>query len=40
LFGLRKALTAQKRDKEAAAVEVAFTAAWKNADFTLTSSRF
>jgi tetratricopeptide (TPR) repeat protein len=38
LFGLWQALKAQKK-KEAATAERDFTAAWKNADLTLTASR-
>ena len=40
LFGLQKALAAQDRKDEAAAVRERFTKAWAQADVTLTSSRF
>jgi tetratricopeptide (TPR) repeat protein len=40
LFGLRQALAAQHRDVEAAEIGTRFRAAWRNADVTLTSSRF
>jgi tetratricopeptide (TPR) repeat protein len=40
LFGLAKALRAQKKDAEAALVEARFAKAWANADVTLTASRF
>ena len=40
LFGLQKALAAQNRTDEAAAVQERFTKAWAQADVTLTSSRF
>jgi tetratricopeptide (TPR) repeat protein len=40
LFGLGKALRAQERNEEAAAVETRFSAAWKDADITLTASAF
>jgi tetratricopeptide (TPR) repeat protein len=38
LFGLSQALSAQKKNKDAAAIEQAFKKAWANADVTLTSS--
>jgi tetratricopeptide (TPR) repeat protein len=40
LFGLMKALQAQGRTDEAAEMEKRFRKAWKNADVTLTASRF
>jgi hypothetical protein len=40
LYGLGKALRAQKRDDEAAAVEKRFEKAWAKADVKLTGSRF
>jgi tetratricopeptide (TPR) repeat protein len=40
LFGLLQALRAQGKVAEAAGVETRFRAAWKDADVTLTSSRF
>jgi tetratricopeptide (TPR) repeat protein len=40
LFGLQKALAAQDRKDEAAAVQERFTKAWARADVTLTSSKF
>jgi tetratricopeptide (TPR) repeat protein len=40
LFGLMKALRAQGRDAEAAAVEKRFQSAWAKADVELTTSRF
>jgi tetratricopeptide (TPR) repeat protein len=40
LFGLARALRAQKRDEEAAAVEKRFDKAWARADVKLTASRF
>jgi len=40
LFGLAKALRAEKKDAEAALVEARFAKAWANADVTLTASRF
>jgi len=40
LFGLHKALAAQGRGEEAAAVQQRFTRAWGSADVTLTASRF
>jgi tetratricopeptide (TPR) repeat protein len=40
LFGLTKALRAQGRDAEAAAVEKRFQKAWAKADVELTASRF
>jgi tetratricopeptide (TPR) repeat protein len=40
LFGLHKALVAQGRGEEAAAVQQRFTRAWATADVTLTASRF
>jgi tetratricopeptide (TPR) repeat protein len=40
LFGLAQALRAQKKDKEAAAVEARFKKAWTGADVTLVASRF
>ena len=39
LFGLAQALRAQKKDTEAAAVEVRFHRAWASTDVTLTASR-
>jgi hypothetical protein len=40
LFGLMQALRAQGKHTEAAAVDARFRAAWKDADVTLTASRF
>ena len=40
LFGLHQSLLAQGRDDEASDIEQRLTAAWKDADVTLTSSRF
>lgn len=40
LFGLMQALRAQGKQTEAAAVDARFRAAWKDADVTLTASRF
>lgn len=40
LFGLMQALRAQGKTAEALAVDVRFRAAWKDADVTLTASRF
>jgi tetratricopeptide (TPR) repeat protein len=40
LFGLAQALRAQKKDKEAAAVEARFKKAWAGADVKLVASRF
>jgi tetratricopeptide (TPR) repeat protein len=40
LFGLMQALRAQGKSAEAAAVDARFRAAWKDADVTLTASRF
>lgn len=40
LFGLARALRAQKKDSEADLVEKRFAKAWARADVTLTSSRF
>jgi tetratricopeptide (TPR) repeat protein len=40
LFGLHKALVAQARTEEAAAVQQRLTRAWANADVTLAASRF
>lgn len=40
LFGLMEALRAQGKDAEAADVDKRFRAAWKDADVTLTASRF
>ena len=40
LFGLMQALRAQGKNAEATAVDARFRAAWKNADVTLTASRF
>ena len=40
LFGLMEALRAQGKAAEAAAVDARFRAAWKDADVTLTASRF
>lgn len=39
LYGLRRALTEQHRDSEAAEVAVRFASAWEQADVELTSSR-
>jgi tetratricopeptide (TPR) repeat protein len=40
LFGLMQALRAQGKNTEATAVDARFRAAWKDADVTLTASRF
>jgi len=40
LFGLMQALRAQGKNAEATMVDARFRAAWKNADVTLTASRF
>jgi tetratricopeptide (TPR) repeat protein len=40
LFGLMQALRAQGKTADASAVDARFRAAWKDADVTLTSSRF
>ncbi len=40
LFGLAKALGAQRKNAEAAAVEARFQKAWRMADVTLAGSRF
>jgi tetratricopeptide (TPR) repeat protein len=40
LFGLMQSLRAQGKDAEALAVDARFRAAWKDADVTLTASRF
>jgi tetratricopeptide (TPR) repeat protein len=40
LFGLMQALRAQGKDTEATLVDARFRAAWKDADVTLTASRF
>jgi tetratricopeptide (TPR) repeat protein len=40
LFGLQRALAAQDRKDEAAAVQERFTKAWAQSDVTLTSSKF
>ncbi len=40
LFGLMQALRAQGKNAEATAVDARFRAAWKDADVTLTASRF
>ena len=40
LFGLMQSLRAQGKDADAAAVDARFRAAWKDADVTLTASRF
>ena len=40
LYGLAKSLRAQKKTKEAAAVEKRFRKAWARADVKLTASRF
>ncbi|HWM85830.1 MAG TPA: hypothetical protein VNO33_08325 [Kofleriaceae bacterium] len=40
LFGLREALTAQGKTKQAAAVDARLQKAWANADMKLSSSRF
>ena len=40
LFGLMQSLRAQGKDAEATAVDARFRAAWKDADVTLTASRF
>jgi tetratricopeptide (TPR) repeat protein len=40
LFGLAQALRAQKKDKEAAAVDARFKKAWAGADVKLVASRF
>lgn len=40
LFGLMEALRAQGKSAEASAVDARFRAAWKDADVTLTASRF
>jgi hypothetical protein len=40
LFGLAQALRAQKKEKEAAAVDGRFRRAWADADVKLVASRF
>lgn len=40
LFGLAQSLKAQGKDADAAEAQTQFEAAWKNADVTLTSSRY
>jgi predicted Zn-dependent protease len=40
LFGLARALRAQKKDEEAAAVQKRFEKAWAKADVELAASRF
>ena len=40
LYGLMQAMRAQKKDDQAALIEVRFKKAWERADVTLTAPRF